>query len=117
MQTRILIPIVVAILLAAIVVARPIQTPKVEGTWYGTLTAPDGTPLQTVLTVGKQSAAWNATFVINGGTALPVRDVNVTGDTLSFMLRSTQAAPPANAILKAKLTNGDESLEGEATLG
>jgi hypothetical protein len=103
--------------MAAIVVARPVQTVKLDGTWYGTLTAPDGTPLETVLTIAKQSADWTATFVINEGTALPVRNVRVTGDTLSFMLTTTPAAPPADAILKAKLTNGDEALEGEIMLG
>jgi hypothetical protein len=116
-HTRRFIPIIVAILLAAVVVAHPVQTVKVEGTWYGTLTVPDGTPLETVLTVAKQSADWNATFVINGGTALPVRDVKISGDTLSFTMRTAATAPPANAILKAKLTNGDEALEGEITLG
>ncbi len=117
MQTRIFIPIVFAILVAVVVVGRPAQTAKVEGTWYGTLTAPDGTPLEIELSVAKQSADWSATLVIGGGTAATLRNVSVTGNILSFMMRTTPEAPAATGSLNAKFTNGDEVLEGEVTLG
>src|SRR5262245_18060720 len=67
---RIMKPIVLLLLLATAVMSAAPQTsaqkPKVDGLWYGTLMAPDGTPLDVVLQFQKQASGWTGTFNIGG---------------------------------------------------
>jgi hypothetical protein len=118
MQKRIVTAFLVTTMLAAVLLfARAVQTAKVEGTWYGELSAPDGTPLEFVITVQRQSGGGTATLVIDGGRAVALQDVGVSETELTFMLRTIPGVSPAKSVFNARVVKGREELEGDITLG
>jgi hypothetical protein len=107
----------IATALLATTMLAPVQTAKVEGTWYGELRAPDGTPVEMTLTVQKQSGGWSGMLVINEGTSVPLQDVGIRGTELTFMIGAIRGVPPARAAFNARHANGQEELDGELPLG
>lgn len=106
------------ILAAALVIGGPVQAPKVDGPWYGILSTPDGTRLDTVLNIQREAGAWTGTLSIGGGgTPGPLRNVTVSGNELSFTIDVPRAAGQPAPAFKGKLTDGGEGLDGEVTQG
>lgn len=113
-------PIVLMLILATAVMSAasqtPAQTPKVDGPWYGTFSGSDGTPLEVVLQLQTQTSGWTGTFNIGGGTPAPLRNVTVSGNTLSFTIGVGESGQP-NPSVSARLVNGGEALDLVFTRG
>src|SRR5262245_21931304 len=107
-------PIVLMLILATAVMSAASQTsaqkPTVDGPWYGTLSGPDGTPLEVVLQLQKQTSGWTGTLNIGGGTPAPLWNVTVSGDTLSFTVGVGESRQP-NPAVSARLADGGETLD------
>jgi hypothetical protein len=88
-----------------------------DGLWYGTLSGPDGMPLEAVLNIQRQGTGWSGTLSIGGSPAGPVRNVTVSATTLSFTIDLPRNPGQPTASFNAKLTDGGETLDGEVTLG
>ena len=104
------------ILAAAFVFGGSLQTPKLEGPWYGIISAPDGMPLDTVLNIETQATGWSGTLSIGGGQPAPVRNVTVSTNSLSFTIDLPRAAGQATPVFNGRLTDSGETLDGEITL-
>jgi hypothetical protein len=88
-----------------------------DGPWYGLLSAPDGTPLDTVLNIEKQATGWSGTLSIAGGAPATVRNVTVSGNALSFTIDLPRAPGQPAPVFNGKVTDSGETADGEVTLG
>ena len=109
--------VLVAALAAVLVVSGFAQKPKIEGVWYGTI-GPADTSLEIALSPQRQGNSWTGTLTGGNGLPIPLKDVTVAGNAISFAIDPPPGQPgQVKVIFRVTLTGNGSELSGEFTQG
>src|SRR5262249_4041122 len=86
------------------------ETPDITGPWYGTF-SPAGTPIEISVIFQISDDSWAGSFVLPDGRGIPLKEIRVVGNSVSFSLD----APRAKASFKGTLSADRSELTGEFT--
>jgi len=98
----------VAVVLFALGLVAVPETPDIAGPWYG-IFSPGGTPIELSVIFQSRDDNWIGSLVLGDGRGIPLKDVQVTGNSVSFSLD----APQAKATFKGTLSADRRELTGE----
>src|SRR5262245_3065104 len=84
------------------------QTPDIAGPWYGTF-SPAGTPMEISVIFQSGGGSWIGSLILADGRGIPLREVNVAGNSVSFSLD----VPQAKATFKGTVSADQSELAGE----
>src|SRR5438477_7812521 len=102
--------IAIATVLGVLAVLASAQTPNIAGPWYGTI-KPGGSPLEVSVMFQSRADGWSGALLIADGRSIPLKDIRINGNSVSFALD----VPQANATFAGTLSrNGNESSGGLA---
>jgi len=100
--------IVAVATLCALGLMAAAQTPDIVGLWYGTF-SPAGTPIEISVIFQSSEDSWAGSFVLPDGRGIPLKEVRVVGNSVSFSLD----APRAKASFQGTLSADRSELTGE----
>jgi len=65
------------------------QTPGFEGTWYGTI-SPPGAQFDIAVSFQRSDASWAGNLLMENGTAIPITEIVIADNTITFSLSPGQ---------------------------
>jgi hypothetical protein len=104
---RVVATVAVVFALALLLLA---QAPNIGGMWYGTF-SPNGRPLPVTVVFQSHGDEWVGSILLGDGRPIPLKEVTVSGDTMTFVLDP----PQMRATFKGTLSTDRQELTGEFT--
>jgi len=86
------------------------QAPGFEGTWYGSIKGP-GSSIEIALNLQKNGDSWSGVLLLQDGTRVPLKDIVVQPNTISFALD----AGPSQVTFSGKVPASASEIEGDFT--
>src|SRR5262245_4985315 len=84
------------------------QAPNIGGPWYGTF-KPGNTPLLITVVFENRGNAWIGALTLPDGRDIPIKEITLTGSSVSFSLD----VPQAKASFKGTISPDQTELSGE----
>jgi hypothetical protein len=102
--------VVIVTVACALAIVALGQVSPIAGIWYGTF-SPSGRPSPVSLVFQSQGADWVGSLLLADGRGIPLKDVTLSGDTITFALE----LPQVKATFKGTLSADRKDLRGEFT--
>jgi hypothetical protein len=101
---------VIVTVVCALAIAGLAQVPSIGGMWYGTF-RPNGMPSPVSLVFQSHGADWVGSLLLADGRGIPLKDVTLSRDTITFALE----LPQVRATFKGTLSKDRKELRGDFT--
>jgi len=102
--------VIIVTIVCALAIVSLAQVSTIAGIWYGTF-SPSGRPSPVSLVFESHGADWVGSLLLADGRGIPLRDVTLSGDTITFGLE----LPQVKATFKGTLSTDRKDLRGEFT--
>ena len=101
--------VIIVTIVCALAIVSLAQVSTIAGIWYGTF-SPSGRPSPFSLVFESHGADWVGSLLLADGR-IPLKDVTLSGDTITFGLE----LPQVKATFKGTLSTDRKDLRGEFT--